>query len=586
MKPKYHIIIQLMLLCCVVCLTYSPAFLAEPCLLDDVAMLKGLQGDAHLDLKALLTPNSAQISYYRPFIGVSYWVSQTLWNAAPQAMHVENVIFHLLNVVLLFWLIRFSIQDRPHPNLPFMPQRVLEGEGTKITKSTFIPFLGALLFAVHPIATESVNWISGRSDLIAGAFLIGATIAIIAWQRKRGSWWLLFLSALLVVGAILTKEISWGFLVILPFFLSAPHDSHTYTLLDFIGVFSRLEKLLLLAAVASCFFLAAAFLSFWPVVAVSIILGLTVLYRKPSLRRLPIKVYILLFSLLIIAVALIPYGMKLAQKLSADAAYSNFNRTVLLISSDFDNSIGIFSSALAFYIKKFFLPLPLSFAIIDFAPEYLFAGIAVIILTAFLCAWHSQAAILFLTGVALIVPVLLLSHNQIAWAPYAERYIYISSAFWIAAIALALNSLKRPSVQTSCAFICLALVSLAAVISYKRSNVWQTNVTLFADTVQKSPDHIEARVLYMSALSKAGKLPEALEQYRRIQADPRSWLRIRYFIELAEHLIKAGLKQDAWEVLQTSLAKPLPQGRKHPQRNDYWQQLYKLHGELQQELFP
>jgi hypothetical protein len=285
-------------------------------------------------------------------------------------------------------------------------------------------------------------------------------------------------------------------------------------------------------------------------------------------------------------VVLFPICLKLAKNYATSGGlYSNFTRTILLISLDFDNSMGLFSAALAFYIKKFFLPLPLSFAITDIAPGYLFGGIAVIILSAFLAAWRSQAAILFLVGIALLLPTLPLAHGQIAWAPYAERYIYISSGFWIASIAVALSSIKRPLLQNACAVLCLILFPVAALASYKRSIVWQTNVALFGDTVQKSPDHIEARVLSMSALAQAGKLSEALEQYRRIQADSRSWLRVKYFNEVAELLYEGGLKHEAWEVLTTSLAKPLPNGRKHPLKNDEWQRLYNIHAELRQELF-
>jgi hypothetical protein len=567
MKQKHLLPTLLLLLCFVVVLVYAPAFRAEPCLLDDVAMLKGLQGPAQLNLKELLTPGSTGILYSRPIIGVSYRLSQFLWDADPQAMHAENVVLHFFNVMLLFWLIRMSL-----------PKNVSSGR--------YAPFLGALLFAVHPITTESVNWISGRTDLIAGAFLIGAAIALVTWQQHRKRWWMVPVALLLVAGAILTKEVSWGFLLILPLFLITPYDSHRHRLGDLFGVFSRIEKLLVVTAIALCFLLAAVLLSFWPVMLFSAILGLVVLYRKPRLQPLSLQLFLLISALLLTAAALIPYCAKLTQHASSAGTYSNLKRTVLLISVDPDNSIGIFSSALAFYLKKLFLPLPLSFAITDIAPKYLFAGIAVIILTAFLAVWRSQAAILFLSGIAMLLPTLPLVHNQIAWAPYAERYIYITSAFWIAAMAVSLGSLKSPFLRAVSAGICLLVIPIAASLSYMRSTVWQTNVALFGDTVQKSPHHVEARILFMKALLQTGRLSEAMEQYRRIQADPRSWLRVKYFNELAELLYKGGLKLDAWEVLDTSLAKPLPQGRKHPLRNDEWQRLYTFHDRLRRELFP
>lgn len=548
-------------------LVYSPAFRGEPCLLDDVAMLNGFQGVARLDLQALLTPNSAQFAYYRPMIGFSYWLAQTLWDAAPHAMHIENVVFHMLNVLLLFWLIKISLPDD--------------------SRSTgYVPFLGALLFAVHPIATESVNWISGRTDLIAGGFLIGATIAIVAWQRKRNRWWLLLLALMLLAGGIMTKEIAWGFLIVLPFFLADPHDSRSYTITGFFGIFSNIAKLLIVAAIALSYFLAALLMSFWPVIALGTILGLIAFYLKPRRQPLPKILFGLLICLLIGFFALIPYFSGLAKQYAAGGYYSTFCRTLLLITLNIDNSIAMFSAALAFYIKKFFLPLPLNFAIYDIASGYLFAGIAVIILTAFLAAWRSRGAILFLTGIAMLLPALPLVHAEIAWAPYAERYIYISSGFWVASLAVGLSSVKRPSIRTSSAFLCLMLIPAAGLITYKRSTVWQTNVALFEDTVQKSPKHTKARILYMTVLSQAGKLTEALEQYRHIQKEPGNGMRMKYANDLAQLLYNNGRKNEAYEVLQTALTKPLPLGQKHPLPNDEWQRLYKFHASLKQEIAP
>lgn len=567
MKSKLHPFIQLILLCLVVALIYSPAFRAEPCLLDDVAMLKGLQGEARLDLNNLLFPDSTEVSYYRPMIGVSYWLSKTLWNAAPQAMHIENIVFHMLNVVLLFWLIRVSLPQHTNSN-------------------RYVPFLGALLFAVHPITTESVNWISGRTDLIAGCWLLGATITVMEWQRKRENWWILLFTLLLTSGAIMTKETAWGFLLMLPFLLASPHDSNTNTLHELAGSFSRLEKLLIVAAIALCFLLATLLVSFWPTVAISSVLALIVLYRKPRQRPLSKKLFILLTGLLISSVALVPSIIKLAQQSASDNFYSTFSRTLLTISLDVDNSIALFSAALAFYIKKFFLPLPLSFAITDIAPGYLFAGIAVIIITAFICVWRSRAALLVLTGLALLLPALPLVHGEIAWAPYAERYIYIPSSFWIASMAVGFSSLTRPLLRTACVVLCLALIPTAALITFKRSQVWQTNVTLFEDTVQKSPNHTKARILYMTVLGQAGKLTEALQQYRHIQASPGNGIRVKYANDLAQLLYAGGMKQEAFEVLETAMAQSLSGEQKRRISDNDWKQLFQFHRKLQHELFP
>ncbi|WP_173200898.1 hypothetical protein [Geobacter sp. SVR] len=556
--------IQHLLLCIIVVVIYSPAFWAEPCLLDDVALLEWLQGGGRLDLKSLLFPNSAHFTYYRPLIGLSYWFDQTFWNAAPYAMHAENVLFHMLNVVLLFWLIRLSLPDRAGSN-------------------HFVPLLGALLLAVHPIATESVSWISGRTDLLAGSCLLGAGIALVARQRNRDNRLLLFALPMLALG-IMTKEVAWGFLLTLPLFLAEPYDSRTHTLGELYRRFSRLERLGLLAAVALCFLLAGLLLSFWPVLFLSITLGLFVFHHKPRRQPLSRRTFALLAALVIGVSAAIPCLVKLGRSLGAGDFHSTLSRTILITSLDLDNSITLFSGALAFYIRKFFLPLPLNFAITDIAPGYLFAGIAVLILVVFLCAWRSRAAILFLSGLALLLPALPLVHAEIAWTPYAERYIYISSAFWIAALAVGFCAVQRPFLRMAGVALCLVLIPLASLATFGRACVWQHNVPLFADTVRQSPGHIKSRVLYMAALSRSGKPAEALEQFRIIQKAGRA--PVRYVNDLAEILCRDGLRREAYEVLDASLSKPLSGGKKHPLDNPEWRRLYALHDSLKREFSP
>ena len=38
------------------------------------------------------------------------------------------------------------------------------------------PLFAALLFAVHPVHTESVSWISGRTDVLAALFFLLANL--------------------------------------------------------------------------------------------------------------------------------------------------------------------------------------------------------------------------------------------------------------------------------------------------------------------------------------------------------------------------------------------------------------------------
>jgi protein O-mannosyl-transferase len=94
--------------------------------------------------------------YYRPVVSLSYVVDYAIWQENPFGYHLTNTLLHAVATVLvLVALLKMRMEKRP-------------------------AFFGALLFAVHPMHTESVAWISGRTDLVAFVFAIIAFIAHIS----------------------------------------------------------------------------------------------------------------------------------------------------------------------------------------------------------------------------------------------------------------------------------------------------------------------------------------------------------------------------------------------------------------------
>jgi Tfp pilus assembly protein PilF len=88
--------------------------------------------------------------YYRPIITLSYIIDYAIWGLKPWGFHLSNIIFHIIGCILVFFSLSVIFNKR----------------GTA--------FIASLLFACHPIHTESVTWISGRTDVIAGLFFLSA----------------------------------------------------------------------------------------------------------------------------------------------------------------------------------------------------------------------------------------------------------------------------------------------------------------------------------------------------------------------------------------------------------------------------
>ena len=91
---------------------------------------------------------------FRPIYLASFALNWAFGQAQPFGYHLFNVLLQAAVVVLLYLLLKM----------------LLESSGQAGT----IAFVTALLFAVHPIHTEAVASIVGRSELLAVGFLLAA----------------------------------------------------------------------------------------------------------------------------------------------------------------------------------------------------------------------------------------------------------------------------------------------------------------------------------------------------------------------------------------------------------------------------
>jgi tetratricopeptide (TPR) repeat protein len=107
---------------------------------------------------------------WAPLTGVSHVLDVQLFGKDAGPQHVENVVFHVLNSLLLFGLFfRMTREWKP---------------------SAFV----AALFAVHPLHVEAVAWIAERKDVLS-TFLFLLTIWVyVSYTRKPG--WPRYLLAL------------------------------------------------------------------------------------------------------------------------------------------------------------------------------------------------------------------------------------------------------------------------------------------------------------------------------------------------------------------------------------------------------
>ena len=146
---------------------------------------------------------------YMPLGWLCYAVDYQVFGLNPQAFHVGNLLFHLTNVVLLYFLLKrllllASARSRQGQAADFgsrlvmvtdsLPRQLPEGNSSKVhcngptspdqtgTAPVWCAALGALFWAVNPLRVEAVAWASSRIYCVV--FLLTAG-SLLAWLKAR-----------------------------------------------------------------------------------------------------------------------------------------------------------------------------------------------------------------------------------------------------------------------------------------------------------------------------------------------------------------------------------------------------------------
>lgn len=131
---------------------------------------------------------------YRPLRYISYALDYRIFGMNPTGFRLMNIIYHTISVLAFFWALKmFGLTRRA-------------------------AFVSALIFAVHPVNTDAVAYISGRRDVLMGLFYILSIGCFFKFYRtvspaERASsgavkkqWGMLLLSLVFMVVSISSKE--------------------------------------------------------------------------------------------------------------------------------------------------------------------------------------------------------------------------------------------------------------------------------------------------------------------------------------------------------------------------------------------
>jgi tetratricopeptide (TPR) repeat protein len=389
-------------------------------------------------------PLRAWIQGVRPALMASYWLNTRLSGDDPSSYHALNLAIHTAAAALVFLIVR----------------RLLEWSQAPVARRTLMAGFAASVFLLHPIQTEAVAYVAGRSEALSVMLLL-ASYAVFLYRRRTAiGWGTMLLVVALFALAVLSKEQT----VVLPALL---------LLTDFwwnpaFSLRGACANWRLYVPLALCVGGAGAL--FWRPIMNSPSAGFG--FREVNWYQYLFTQWRALF--------VYPAEFLLPVRLNADW--------------DFPFSRGVFDHGAIFGL------------------------VALLALAA--AAWHYRkrfplACFGFFVYLVLMAPTS--SILPIA-DPLAERRLYLGM---LGLLLIVVDLAGRIRVDTrKLAAALVAVLIVAATITHLRAAVWADPIALWQDTAAKSPH--KRRVLFQmaSAYADAGRCQDAVDEYQKVA---REW---------------------------------------------------------------
>ncbi|MFH1889031.1 MAG: tetratricopeptide repeat protein [Candidatus Omnitrophota bacterium] len=181
--PQYKIFCQLILIVFLCLVIYIPSLQNGFIWDDDVNIYKSPWFQKADGLRVIWL--TGRMYQYYPVDFTTFWIEHKLWGVDPFGYHVVNLLLHILNALLVFWVVR------------------------KLYARLALPV--ALLFTIHPIQVETVAWITERKNLLSLFFFLLAVLSYLRFDRTQRIRDYL-LTVIMFICALLSKSIAVCFI--------------------------------------------------------------------------------------------------------------------------------------------------------------------------------------------------------------------------------------------------------------------------------------------------------------------------------------------------------------------------------------
>ena len=426
-----------------------------------------------------------QGNVYRPVRGVLWALSFRLFGTNPFWYHLQALLIHLGATVLVYLITTQLVGSRlwvAGSSKEKSTNYQLQAKRSERT-TNYLPFIVALIFGLHPIHTETINYVSTSMETW-GSLMMFASFAFYLYMRIQA------IEKHLDTNTVLLLRVGSVVLATLAFFtyemtLTLPL---ILVLAEIYANKVRITKRMY--ANVSPYFAAAGIFIFIRVAMMGIF------------SRTDYLGYSFYHTMLVMVKVIVRYIMLL---------FVPYNQTAI------HNLVGDFPSSMIPYDKLdpilsqtiFDLPVLAAILVIGLLGVWAFRYREQFPLASFGVLWF----FITLLPVSYIIP-----HG----GAMAEKYLYIPSfGLILAAIFLLFEfyaNVKRINPNNKIVgqvliYLGVALMVFYGVSTVVRNRVWKNDITLFSDVVAKSPNNLLANYTLGIWLGKIGDLESAKQYY-------------------------------------------------------------------------
>jgi tetratricopeptide (TPR) repeat protein len=154
---------------------------SNPFAFDDASAIVENEEIRHLsDLSSVLSPERERPVAGRPLVNLSFAINYAIGDSAVAGYHAWNIAVHLVCGILLFALVRRALSIANDP-------AVVSGFSRTDTN---LAFAAALIWTLHPLNTEAVDYLTQRTEsMMALFYLLTLYASVRALTARRARRW-------------------------------------------------------------------------------------------------------------------------------------------------------------------------------------------------------------------------------------------------------------------------------------------------------------------------------------------------------------------------------------------------------------